>query len=234
MKLEDSVVFVTGTNRGLGRALVDEALIRGARRVYAASREGGSHVDRRVVSLRLDVTDLNQVRAAASAAPDVELLINNAGTQKSLSVLDADPENLQRDLDVNYYGTLNVVRAFVPVLMAKPGAAIVNVLSVVSFASMPVIGGYSASKAAAWSLTQSLRGELREKGIRVHAAFPGPMDTDMARSFDMPKAQPGDVARAIFDGVVNGTDEIAPCAMSADTLATFARDPHEIARRFGS
>jgi NAD(P)-dependent dehydrogenase (short-subunit alcohol dehydrogenase family) len=124
------------------------------------------------------------------------------------------------------------VRAFVPVLAAVPDAAIVNILSVVAMASMPPIGGYSASKAAAWSLTQSLRAELRGRGIRVHAAFPGPMDTDMARSFAMPKTPADIVARAVIDGVAGDREDIATDPMSADVLATFARDPGEVARRF--
>ena len=232
MKVEGMVAFVTGANRGLGRALVDELLVRGARRVYAASRDAGPHPNGRVIALRLDVTNPVQAEEAAADAPDVDLLINNAGVQSSLSVLHSDPELLRRDLDVNYHGTLNVVRAFVPVLMKSEGPAIVNILSILSMASMPIIGGYAASKAAQWSLTQSLRGELRAKGIRVHAAFPGPMDTDMTRGFEMPKTPADVVARAVIDGVEHGRDDIAPDPMSADVLATFMRDPREIERRF--
>lgn len=259
MRLEDTVAFVTGANRGLGRALVEGLLARGARRVYAASRDGElssyeprtrmargtanvavatpddvPQIERRVIPVKLDVTDPNQARAVAAAAPDVTLLINNAGSLSAHSVLHCDAEALKRDLDVNYYGVLNVTRAFVPGLSTMLGASILNILSIVSIASMPGIGGYSASKAAAWSLTQSLRGELRERGIRVHAAFPGPMDTEMARGFDFPKAEPLHVAREILDGLEAGREDIAPCAMSADAFATFERDPREIERRFGS
>lgn len=232
MKLEDTVALVTGANRGLGRALVEALLARGARRVYAASRDAGAHSDPRVVALRLDVTDPDQVQAAAAAAPDVRLLVNNAGVLASMSVLTSEPAELRRDLDVNYHGVLDVVRAFAPALIATGDAAIVNILSVVAMASMPGLGGYSASKAAAWSLTQSLRGELRPKGVRVHAAFPGPIDTDMIRGFEMPKTSPADVANAILDGVAAGHDDIAPDPTSADVLATFVRDPREIERRF--
>jgi NAD(P)-dependent dehydrogenase (short-subunit alcohol dehydrogenase family) len=234
LKLEGPA-FVTGANRGLGRALVDALLARGVRRVYAAARDpGGLPVDPRVLPVRLDITDAAQVRAAAEAAGDVRLLVNNAGVLASLSVLDSDPATLRRDLEVNYHGLIGVTRAFVPALVASGSAAIVNVLSVVSMASMPALGGYSASKAAAWSFTQSLRGELRGKGVRVVAAFPGPIDTDMIRSLNLPKTSPADVARAILDGVSAGLDDIAPDPMSVDVLATFLKDPRAVERQFAS
>lgn len=250
MKIEDTVAFVTGANRGLGRALVEDLLSRGASKVYAAVRDLDSGIrDRRVVPVLLDVTSPEQAQLVAEQCTDVRLLINNAGSLSGLSVLQGDPERLRHDLDVNFYGVLNVVRAFVPVLAGAGGeqladgsspallanlggAAILNILSVVSMASMPSIGGYSASKAAAWSLTQSLRGELRGQGIRVLAAFPGPMDTDMARGFAMPKASAAAVAKAILDGVASDQEDIAPDPMSADVLETFSRDPREIERRF--
>jgi NAD(P)-dependent dehydrogenase (short-subunit alcohol dehydrogenase family) len=236
MKIADTVALVTGANRGLGRALVADLLVRGARRVYAAARDPRAILeDRRVVPLQLDTTDPAQVQAAAAAAPDVRLLVNNAGVLASTSVLDSARESLQRDLDVNYHGTLNVVRAFLPTLSAPAAsgdAAIVNVLSVVSMASMLGLGGYSASKAAAWSLTQALRAELRARGVRVHAAFPGPIDTDMTHGMELVKTSPADVARAILDGVEAGHDDIAPDPMSADVLATFLRDPRELERQF--
>lgn len=235
MNIENTTALVTGANRGLGRALVANLLARGARRVYAATRDGKPVAgDARIIPLALDITDPVQATAAAKAAPDVRLLINNAGVLASLNVLASEPAALQRDVDVNYYGLLNMARAFVPQLVAGGGAAIVNVLSVAAMASMPALGGYSASKAAAWSLTQALRGELRGKGVAVHAAFPGPIDTDMIRSFDLPKTSAADVARAILDGVVAGHDDIAPDPMSADVLATFLRDPRAIEQRFAS
>ena len=234
MQIEGSVAFVTGTSRGLGRAFVEELLKRGVRRVYAASREGTRYGDERVVALRLDVTDPAQVRAAASAAPDVELLVNNAGRNTAHSVLQSDPEHLRRDLDVNVHGTLDVTRALVPVLAAARQAAIVNILSVLALANLPMVGGYSATKAALWSLTQALRAELRGRGIRVHAAFPGVIDTDMARGIEMPKASPHAVAGAVLDGVAAGTENIGTDPMSTDVLELFARDPHELVRRFTS
>jgi len=235
MKIQDTTAFVTGANRGLGRALVDTLLARGARRVYAASRDGDArHGDGRVVAVRLDVTDLEQIRAAAAIAPDVRLLINNAGTLASMSLLAAEPAQLRHDLDVNFHGPIEMVRAFLPQLTAGPEAAVANVLSVVSLANMPPLGGYSASKAAAWSATQAMRADLRSKHVRVHAVFPGPIDTDMIRTFEMTKTSPEDVARAILDGIAAGLDDIAPDPMSAEALATFARDPRAIEHKFAS
>ncbi|HEU0029490.1 MAG TPA: SDR family NAD(P)-dependent oxidoreductase [Kofleriaceae bacterium] len=230
MNLENITAFVTGANRGLGRALVEQLLARGAKRVYAATRSGTlEHRDPRVVPVRLDVTDPAAARDAASAARDTELLVNNAGVLASASVLSAERAQLDADFAVNVHGVLNVTRAFAGQL--PRGAAIVNVLSIVSMASMPAIGGYSASKAAAWSVTQALRAELAPAGVAVHAAFPGAIDTDMIRSFDMPKTSPADVARGILDGVADGTLDIAPDAMALDIMQTFLRDPRELARK---
>ncbi len=233
-QLEGTIALVTGTSRGLGRAFVDDLLRRGAAKVYAASRDGRPPVeDSRVVALKLDITAAAQVRAAAAQARDVQLLVNNAGVLASFSVLDSPSEALRKDLDVNFHGVLEVVRAFAPALIANRGA-IANVLSVVSFASMPALGGYSASKAAAWSLTQSLRGELRAKGVRVHAVFPGPIDTDMIRAMAMPKTSAADVARAALDGVAAGEDDIAPDPMAASVRATFLADPRALEKQFAS
>ncbi|HEX2875199.1 MAG TPA: SDR family NAD(P)-dependent oxidoreductase, partial [Polyangiaceae bacterium] len=151
--LATSIPFVTGSNRGLGRALVDALLGCGVPRLYAASRSGAPHPDARVIPIRLDVTNHEQIAAAAAVARDATLLINNAGSLASYSVLSADRAQLAQDLDINFHGPLALVRALLPVLKLTAEAAIVNVLSVVSLASMPAIGGYAASKAAAWSLT---------------------------------------------------------------------------------
>jgi NAD(P)-dependent dehydrogenase (short-subunit alcohol dehydrogenase family) len=237
MQLEGTVVFVTGSNRGLGRSLVTELLARGVRRVYAASRGADPHTDPRVVAVRLDVTDAAQVRAAAEAAPDVELLINNAGRLVPGHILQSDPDHLRSSMDVNVHGTVAVSRAFVPVLEAavkagKP-AAIANVLSVSALGNIPVVAGYAATKAALHWLTQSIRAELSSRGIRVHAAFPGTIDTDMTRGYgDIPKVAPEVVARAILDGVAADQEDIATDPMSAEAMALYARDPHELARRF--
>jgi NAD(P)-dependent dehydrogenase (short-subunit alcohol dehydrogenase family) len=231
MQIEGIVAFVTGSNRGLGRAFVAELLARGARRVYAASRGGEAHIDARVVPIQLDVTDPEQIRAAAAAATDVQLLVNNAGRNTSHSLLSSEPERLRHDMDVNVHGTLEITRAFVPVLEATKPSAIVNILSVASLANLPMVGGYSVTKAALWSLTQALRAELRGRGIRVHGAFPGVIDTDMSRGYDVPKASPESVVRAVLDGVTAGEDNIAPDPMSSEMMELFVRDPREVERR---
>ncbi|HWO21682.1 MAG TPA: SDR family oxidoreductase [Kofleriaceae bacterium] len=234
MQIEGIVAFVTGTNRGLGRAFVAELLARGARRVYAASRGGEAHIDPRVVPVPLDITDPEQVRAAAAAAPDVQLLINNAGRNTAGLVLSSEPERLRQDMDVNVHGTLEVTRAFVPALEKNQPAAVVNILSVASLANLPMVGGYSVTKAALWSLTQALRAGLRDRGIRVHGAFPGVIDTDMAREFKVPKASPEEVVRATLDGVTAGKDDIETDPMSSQMMELFARDPRALERQFGA
>ena len=238
MKIQSATALVTGASRGLGRALVQALLDARVRRVYAAARGEEAlpalrAIDpSRVVPIRLDVRDPEQTRAAARAAADVDLLINNAGSLASYSVLGLSPEELEIDLDTNLRGPLHLVRAFLPVLQERPAAAIVNVLSVVSMASMSALGGYSASKAAAWSMTQSLRAELRSCNVAVHAVFPGPVDTDMVRAMDMPKTAPAEVARAVLAGVEAGSEDIAPDPMSRDSYATYSRDPKALERAF--
>ena len=208
-------MLVTGANRGLGRALVQDALARGAARVYAASRRPIAAGDERVTSLTLDVTDRAQIRAAVESVESLDVLVNNAGVwvPDNLSDLDA----FERHLAVNLYGTLNVSRAFLPALTESRGT-VVNVISLAAVAAVPITPAYSVSKAAALSLTQSLRAVLAGQGVSVHAALPGPIDTDMVRTLDIPKTPPEDVARAILDGVEREEEEIFPDPMSL-TLA---------------
>ncbi len=207
MTIADKTILVTGANRGIGRAVVDEALRRGAKRVYAASRGTFSHPDPRVVALTLDVTRPEQIARAAAAVGDLDVLVNNAGVAiyDDLSSLDV----IGQHLDVNLFGVLNVTRAFLPHLKRSKGA-IVNHLSIVALAAMPLIPGYSVSKAAAFNMTQSLRALLASHGVSVHAVLLGPIDTDMNRGLDIPKAAPAEAARAILDGVDNGEEEIFP------------------------
>jgi NAD(P)-dependent dehydrogenase (short-subunit alcohol dehydrogenase family) len=212
MTLTDKTLLVTGANRGIGQALVQEALDRGAKRVYAGTRQPLTHPDERVRPLVLDVTDAAHLRAAVEAVDSLDILVNNAG----LGLYDdlTDPAALQQHLAVNLFGTYSVTQAFLPMLTQSKGA-IVNVLSLAAFASVPVMPAYSISKAAAFSLSQSLRALLAERGVRVHAVLAGPVDTDMSRDLDLPKAAPASVARAIFAGVDQGEDEIFPDPMSA-------------------
>ncbi|GAA5166087.1 SDR family oxidoreductase [Pseudonocardia eucalypti] len=212
--IADSAILVTGGNRGIGRALVEEALRRGARRVYLGTRTPLTHADPRVVPLALDVTDPAQVQGAVEKVESLDVLVNNAGVAlyDDLSDLAA----IERSLAVNFYGTHGVIRAFLPLLTRSHGA-IVNNLSVNAFAPLPLIPSYSISKAATFSLTQSLRAILARRGIAVHAILTGIVDTDMSRGVDIPKASPDAVARAIYDGVEQGLEEIFPDPM-AETM----------------
>jgi NAD(P)-dependent dehydrogenase (short-subunit alcohol dehydrogenase family) len=209
--LTDQTLLVTGANRGIGRALVDEALTRGAATVYAAARGPVDHPDRRVRPIRMDLTDAGSVADAAALVDTLDVLINNAG----ISLVDdlSDPAVIEAHLAVNLFGTFRVTRAFLPHLTAS-GGALVNVLSLAALATVPVTPAYAISKAAAFSMTQSLRVLLAGPGVSVHAALPGPVDTDMIRDWDIPKTSPADVARAILDGVAAGQEEIFPDAMS--------------------
>jgi NAD(P)-dependent dehydrogenase (short-subunit alcohol dehydrogenase family) len=211
MKIADSTVLVTGANRGLGKALVEEALRRGAKRIYAGARQPFVHANRGVRPLTLDVTDAAQIGAAVEKVDTIDILINNAGIslQKDLS----DRAALERLLAVNLFGTYDVTLAFLPVL-ARPRSAIVNVLSLASVAAVPFDSLYSISKAAAFSLSQSLRALLAGRGVSVHVVLPGPLDTDMTLGLDIPKASPASAARAIFDGLEKGEEEIFPDPMS--------------------
>jgi NAD(P)-dependent dehydrogenase (short-subunit alcohol dehydrogenase family) len=209
--IADRTVLVTGANRGLGHALVEEALRRGAKRVYAGTRQPLAHSDERVTPLTLDVTDAEQIRAAVESVESLDVLVNNAG----LALFDdlSDRAALERHLAVNLFGTYGVTQAFLPLLTRSRGA-IVNVLSLAAFAAVPITPAYSISKAAAFSLSQSLRALLAERGVTVHAVLSGPMDTDMTRGWDIPKSSPESVARAIFDGVENGEEDVLPDPMS--------------------
>ena len=209
--IEGRTVLVTGANRGIGKALVDEALRRGAKRVYAGMRRPFAHPDRRVTPLTLDVTNEAQIQAAVERVESLDLLINNAG----IALFDdlSDRRALDEHLAVNLFGTYGVTQAFLPLLTRSRGA-IVNNVSIMALAPFPLNPAYAISKAAAFNLTQSLRALLAERGVSVHAALTGPTDTEMTRGFDVPKASPESVARAIFDGLEKGEEDIFPDPMS--------------------
>ena len=211
MNIADKAVLVTGANRGIGQALVAEALSRGAKRVYAGTRQPLARPGGRVTPLTLDVTSAAQIQAAADQVETLDVLINNAG----IALYDdlSDRAVLERHLAVNLFGTYGVTQAFLPLLTRSHGA-VVNNLSVNAFAPLPLIPAYSISKAAAFNLTQSLRTLLAGRGVSVHAVLTGFVDTDMTRGIDMPKASPESVARAIFDGVEEGQEDIFPDPMS--------------------
>jgi NAD(P)-dependent dehydrogenase (short-subunit alcohol dehydrogenase family) len=212
MTIAGRAVLVTGANRGLGQALVEDALRRGASRVYAGMRRPLARADGRVTPLTLDVTDAAQIQAAVQRVGALDVLINNAGVDLHGEL--SDRALLERHLAVNLFGTYDVTQAFLPLLTRSRGT-IVNVLSLAAVAPVPFTPTYSISKAAAFNLTQSLRALLAGRGLRVHAILAGPVDTEMTRSLDIPKASPESVARAIFDGVDNGEEEIFPDPLSA-------------------
>lgn len=209
--IEGTTVLVTGANRGLGKALVAEALERGAARVYAGTRGALVHPDPRVTPLTLDITDRMQIAQALEHVRTLDLLVNNAGV--SLPDDLTERAALERHLAVNLYGTWDMIDAFLP-LLAKTHGAVVNVVSLAAFAAVPVLPAYSISKAAAFSLSQSVRALAAERGVSVHAVMAGPIDTDMVRALDIPKASPRSVAGRILDGVEHGQEEIFPDPLS--------------------
>ncbi|MGO9585792.1 MAG: SDR family oxidoreductase [Limisphaerales bacterium] len=211
MNIANKIVLITGANRGIGRALVEEALRQGVKKVYAGTRGALQHPDKRVTPLTLDVTNAEQIQAAVDVVESLDILINNAGVSPFDDL--SDRRVLEQQLAVNLFGPYDVTQAFLPLLTRSRGA-IVNVLSLSSLAAVPFSPAYSVSKAAAFSLSQSLRTLLAGRGVSVHRVLPGPVDTDMTRDLDIPKASPESVARAILDGLENGEEEIFPDPMS--------------------
>lgn len=209
MHIQNSVVLVTGANRGLGQAFVNLLLQAGAAKVYAAARDPKTIKLQGVVPIQLDITSETDIAAAAAQCTDVTVLINNAGIFHGKSFTEAGSAAAARaELETNFFGPLNLSSAFAPILKANGGGAIVNVLSVLSWLNIQSAATYSASKSAAWSLTNGLRGELRSQGTQVVGVHVGFMDTDMASGVNMPKADPLDVARQTLVAVAEGKDEV--------------------------
>jgi len=208
MNIKDATVLVTGANRGLGLVFTRELLARGARKVYAAARDPATITEPGVQPLRLDVTNPDDVAAAAKLASDVTLVINNAGIAQAGGFLAEDSEAVTRRIfETNFYGMLSMSKAFAPVLKANGGGALLNVLSVVSWVS-GAMAAYSASKSAAWSLTNALRLELAGQKTQVTALHMGFVDTDLARDFDAPKSTSEDIVKRALDGLEAGEDEV--------------------------
>jgi NAD(P)-dependent dehydrogenase (short-subunit alcohol dehydrogenase family) len=212
MNVNNKTVLITGANRGIGRALVNEALKRGAKRVYAAARVPLQIADERVTPLTLDVTNALEIQGAVDQVGALDVLINNAGIAACDDL--TNPDVVERHLAVNLFGPLRVTNAFVPLLKRSKGA-IVNNLSLAALAALPMIPAYSISKAAAFNMTQSLRALLAAEGVSVHAVVLGPIDTEMSRGLEIPKASPESAAAGIFDGLANGEEEIFPDPASA-------------------
>jgi NAD(P)-dependent dehydrogenase (short-subunit alcohol dehydrogenase family) len=211
VNIAQKTVLITGANRGIGRALVTEALCRGAKRVYAGTRGPLDIADERVTPLTLDVTDSDQIEKAVRRVGSLDILINNSGIAPYDDL--SDPAVIEQTLAVNFFGMYKVSRAFLPLLKRAKGA-IVNNLSLVALAPLPITPSYAISKAAALSMTQSVRALVASEGVTVHGVFLGPVDTDMNRGFDIPKASPESVAQGIFDGLQNDEEDIFPDPMS--------------------
>jgi NAD(P)-dependent dehydrogenase (short-subunit alcohol dehydrogenase family) len=238
--LSGKIARVTGANRGIGEAIVDALVAAGVKKVYAAARNTSALdplVERhgsRVVPLQLDVTAAAQIAAAAAIAADLDLLVNNAGIVGFFGGNFTDPkwiEGGRREMEVNFLGTFAVTQAFAPVLAKNGGGAIVNLNSVASFVSFPILAAYSASKAATHSLTQVTRAMLREQHTQVFGVYPGPIDTKMGEALTMEKASPADAPRAIVSGIITGDEEIFPDTMSQGTGPAFFADPKGLERQ---
>ncbi|MGJ0390093.1 SDR family oxidoreductase [Microbacterium sp. CGR1] len=227
MNVTDQIALVTGANRGIGRQFVLELLERGARTVYATARRTDTldFDDRRVVPVRLDLLDHDSIVEAAGVAQDVTVVVNNAGISTGAGLVTGDLPDLRREMDTHFWGTLDVIREFAPVLSANGGGAVVNVLSALSWFSSPGAGGYAAAKAAAWNMTNGVRLELAGQGTLVQGVHLGAADTDLMANYDGPKIDPRDVARQSLDGLADGSIEVIVDDWSAMVKASLAGDP---------
>ena len=235
MTVKDSVALVTGANRGVGEAFVQALLDRGAAKVYAAMRSTGGYEapDSRVQTIALDVTDRGAVARAAAGCGDVTLLVNNAGVNRNRPIsADAAQQNARDEMEVNYFGTMEMCRQFGPILGANGGGAIVNMLSILARVNLPMIGTYCASKAATLSLTQGVRAELAAQGTLVVAVMPGAIDTRMGNMNPPPLEAPADVANAALDAVEAGEEDIYPGAVAGGVSEGLAADPKGVEKQF--
>ena len=236
MEIAGSIALISGANRGIGAHLVDQLIARHAAKIYACARDpetlkAATAYPEIIVPLQLDITDQASVDAAVAAAQDLTLLINNAGVLFFGGPLDQDPEGMRTEMETNYFGTVRMCRAFVPVLEANGAGAIVNVLTVIALAPKLRLTGYSASKAAMHSWTQALRASVAPK-ITVHGIYPGPVDTDMLRTATVDKARPEEVVAACIDGLEAGLEDIFPDQESSHASTIWRGDPKALEAAF--
>ncbi|MEM9536746.1 MAG: SDR family oxidoreductase [Cyanobacteria bacterium P01_A01_bin.3] len=239
MKIADSTILVTGANRGLGLALVEKSLEKGAAKVFATYRSTNNcsaldGLGERVVPVQLDLGNLETIAQLTQSVPSLNILINNAGILSALSLLENTEEQLRNDIETNFFGTLAVTKTLLPALKKETSAAIVNIASIASLAAMPSLGGYSVSKAGIHSMTQSIRGELKTDGISVHGVYPGPVATRMTEGFDMEMTPASVVAEKILEGIENGIEDIFPDAMSQQTGPLYLSSPKTLEENFAS
>jgi NAD(P)-dependent dehydrogenase (short-subunit alcohol dehydrogenase family) len=237
-KIEGTIALVTGANRGIGRALTEALITRGAARVYATARDPKTLSDlhdARIVSLQLDVTQPNQISAVAEAIGDVQLVISNAGVALASGFARSnDVDDARREMEVNYFGPLQLIQQLAPTLAKNGGGALVTIGSIAGLTNMPMMPTYSASKGALHSLTQAARALLAAQNTAVFGVYAGPVDTDMSRALQFPKALPRDVAAAILDGVESGEPDIFPDAFAADFGRQFEASPKTVERQLGA
>ncbi|QYJ68390.1 SDR family oxidoreductase [Flavobacterium litorale] len=234
-KLQNKTILITGANRGIGKSLVKAALAKGAGKIYATSR-GIKNLpdfgDDRVVPLEFDITDNNQIEYIAAKASDTQVLINNAGVLNPGTVLEGDMEGKQKDMEVNYFATINMMRAFAPILEKNTPARMVNIVSIAAYSPLPFIAGYAASKAALFSATQAVRIELAKKGITVHSVSPGAIDTDMNKGSEWEMPAPDGIAEIILSEVENGVLDIIPDDMGKGMYNSWREAPSNLAQTF--
>lgn len=235
--MKDKVILITGANRGIGKSLVKSSLEKGARKIYATSRDLSkmpNFGDERVVILELDITDKVQILKVSERTKDVEVLINNAGILSQGNVLEGEISAVENDMKVNYYGTINMMRAFAPILEKNAPSKIVNIISIVAYSPLPSIAGYSASKTALYSATLSVRIELVKRGITVHAINPGAIDTDMNKGSDWDMPAPDGIATIILDKVEAGELDIVPDEMGLGMFNAWKEAPSKLAEMYSN
>ena len=237
MKISGSTALVTGANRGIGFALVEKLLEKDAEKVYATYRSAENRaaletLGDRVVPLHLDFSDSSTTKALAESVSNLDILINNAGIFTGTNLLDSTEQDIRNDLETNLFGTLAVTKALLPAIRQGRSAAIANVASIAALGAMPGFGGYSISKAAVHSMTQSLRGKLKAGGVSVHGIYPGPVATRMTEGVDMPTTPASEVAENILAGIENGVEEIFPDGMSAQLGSVYLGSPKSLEETF--